>query len=412
MAAASHDAGRAADPEALIREARRRQRRRRLAVTAAVAVAAGVVSAGVAVFGTGTGRPSPPARSAHARHPAARQPDVPPIPRSVGSMVLIWTYQNATWLEQPGTGRLHHSWRPDLAAGDYQPAMIPVGRWLVYVGDGASAIRDDLSGRPRELWTRAGGQTPFFAPAAQRGHVWLVFNEQLRRHRPERARLVSVPAGRPGPAVTVPPGYRLVSGTNRGLLITGTHGGLALWNPGRAPRPVPHSRNDGGTLGFAATPRLVAYGTRCRQPAAAHWYTDQCGVLRVYNVVTGRLASIPAPSGTAGWAPYEFNRVLPVAPGDTMLAATAVPATDARHGRLYVVRLNSARPRLIPVPHAAGFLLSCLTWSPRGSWLFYPGPGSRLWAFQATTGKARSSTLPDCPWNGIMLAYPSPAKAR
>ncbi len=200
MVTARHDAGRAADPEALIREARRRQRRRRLAVTAAVAVAAGVVSAGVAVSGTGTGRPSPPPRSAHARHPAARQPDVPPIPRSVGATVLIWTYQNATWLEQPGTGRLYHSWKPDLAVGDYQPAMIPVGRWLVYVGDGASAIRDDLSGRPRELWTRAGGQTPFFAPAAQRGHVWLVFNERLRRHRPERARLVSVPAGRPGPA--------------------------------------------------------------------------------------------------------------------------------------------------------------------------------------------------------------------
>jgi len=34
-----------------------------------------------------------------------------------------------------------------------------------------------------------------------------------------------------------------------------------------------------------------------------------------------------------------------------------------------------------------------------------------MWAFQATTGKMRSSKLPDCPSSGIMIAYPSPAKA-
>jgi hypothetical protein len=56
--------------------------------------------------------------------------------------------------------------------------MIRVGRWLVYVGDGTSAIRDDLSGPPRKLWTQVHAQPGPFMPAAQPGHVWLVFRNQ------------------------------------------------------------------------------------------------------------------------------------------------------------------------------------------------------------------------------------------
>jgi hypothetical protein len=327
--------------------------------------------------------------------------------------VLIWTYLHATWLEQPGSNGFRRSWKPDLAVGDYQPALTRTGGWLVYVGDGTSAIREDLSGRPRELWSRVHGGPGPFAPAAQPGHVWLVFNyHHLRPRRPERARLVSVPAGRPGPAVTLPRGYLLIRGTDKGMLVSGTRGGLDLWKPGSPPRPLPYSRNDGSTAGFGATARLVAYGTQCRWPAAARSYSQQCRMLRAYDVVTGRLASVPAPPGTTAWAPYQFNRIFSIAPGNTMLAATAIRAPGARDGHLYVVRLDGIHPRLLRVPRAAGLLLSCLTWSPRGSWLFYPGPGSRLWAFQATTGQVRSSRLPTCHDAGTVIAYPTPSGTR
>ncbi len=60
--------------------------------------------------------------------------------------------------------------------------------------------------------------------------------------------------------MTIPHGYLLVSGTDRGLLLSGTRGGLDLWKPGSPPRPLPYSRNDGSTDGLGATAQLVAYG--------------------------------------------------------------------------------------------------------------------------------------------------------
>jgi len=400
------------DPEVLIREARRRQRRRRLAVIAVI-VAAGLAYGGIALLGPAASRPARPPASVPARPHATQRLAVPSIPQSVRATVLIWTYLHGTWLEQPGSDGFRHSGKPVLSVGDYQPALTHTGGWLVYVGDGTSAIREDLSGRPRKLWTRVSEHLPPFMPAAELGHVWLVFNDHnLQPRRPEHARLVSVPAGQPGRKVTIPHGYWLVSGTERGLLLSGIRGGLALWRPGSPPRRLPYTRNGGLSIGFGATARLVAYGTRCDEPAAARSYTPQCGILRAYDVVTGRLTSVPAPPGTAAWAPYQFNRIFSIAPGNAMLAATAIAAPEARHGHLYVVRLDGTHPSVIRVPHAAGLLLSCITWSPRGSWLFYPGPGSRLWAYQATTGKVRSSRLPSCRDAGIMIAYPTPSRAR
>jgi hypothetical protein len=57
-----------------------------------------------------------------------------------------------------------------LCCGDYQPLMITTGRWLVYLGAGATAVRADLAGRRRVL-----GPTSFFAPSASPGEVWLEY---------------------------------------------------------------------------------------------------------------------------------------------------------------------------------------------------------------------------------------------
>ena len=140
------------EPEALIKEARRRQRRRWLAVGVAVVV---VLAGAAGVAGHRPGRPGP------RRHPAsqgaARQVAAPaPIPRSIGTTVLMWPAGfgqccGPVATDNLSTGRLAQSQEPAIGVGDYQPLLTQVGRWLVYVGNGTTAIRDDLSGRPRVL---------------------------------------------------------------------------------------------------------------------------------------------------------------------------------------------------------------------------------------------------------------------
>ena len=152
-------------PEALIKEARRRQRRRWLAAGVAVAaVLAGVAGLAAGVAGHRPGRPGP---RSHPGSPA-------PIPRSIGTTLLMWPAGSGQCcgpvaVDNLSTGRLAQSQQPAIGVGDFQPLLAHVGRWLVYVGDGvATAIADDLTGRPRVL-----GPTPFFAPAAAPGRVWL-----------------------------------------------------------------------------------------------------------------------------------------------------------------------------------------------------------------------------------------------
>jgi hypothetical protein len=94
------------------------------------------------------------------------------------------------YVDDLSTGRLARSQTLAIAAGDYQPLLTQVGRWLVYAGNGTTAIRDDLNGNPRVL-----GLTPFFAPSAEPGHVWL-FRFRYAALRPQgqgRVRLYLIP---------------------------------------------------------------------------------------------------------------------------------------------------------------------------------------------------------------------------
>ena len=162
------------EPEALIKEARRRQRRRWLAAGVAVTVVlAGAAGVAADVAGHPPGRPGP---RGHPRSQVApRQAAAPgPIPRSIGTTLLMWPTDSGQCCEPVavddlGTGRLAQRQQPAIGAGDFQPLLAQAGRWLVYVSNGGvTAIRDDLTGRPRVL-----GPTPFFAPAAAPGRVWL-----------------------------------------------------------------------------------------------------------------------------------------------------------------------------------------------------------------------------------------------
>ena len=392
-------------PEALIKEARRRQRRRWLAVgVAAAAVLAG--AAGVARHRPGPeGHPGPQAAVRPAPAPG-------PIPRSIGTTLLMWPASfgqccGPVAVDDLSTGRLTQRQQPAISVGDYQPLLAHVGRWFVYVGNGATAVRDDLTGRPRRL-----GPTPFFAPAAAPGRVWL-FRARSGTQGPIRAWTVPLSAGRPSRPVTLPAGAwtPAVRGTDAGLLLQGPRG-LALWNPGRAPRTLPYSPDFAD--GFDATARLVAYGTGCASQATApdapqepNAGYETCPVMRVLDVVTGKLVSVPAPPGTAGWVPSGLGLVSGFSrDGQRIAAYAATRPQGAGQVRLYVLRVAAPSRPAVPVPSSAAVLFARTAWSADGSWLLYQGPGGHLWAYQVTSGQVRASGTPCCQYT-VLAAAPS-----
>jgi len=386
-AQASRLPGEGMDPEAVIRQARRRQRRRWLgagvALVAVLAAAAAVIMAG----GSGS-RPRRPvthpvrAAPAHAIRPA-------PVPGLIlggaATTVVMWPVGYPLFTSAGGppayvddltTGHLSRRQVPGIVGCDCQPYLIGVSRRLVYVGaGGTTVIPADLAGKPRVL-----GTTPFFAPAAAPGHIWLVrYRGGYLGQAPVRVRPVPVTGGPPGQAVTLPAGAGgVIRGTDAGLLLEVRHGrsvGLALWAPGSAPANLPHARASGASA-LGATSLLVAYGTGCSPDGP-------CQMLRIFNVVTGRLVSI--------------------SPDNQLIAAYAAtqPLRKGR-GRLYLIRLTSPSRRARAVPASAAPSYARTAWSPKGSWLLYQGPRMHLWAYQVTTGKVRASSTPCCGYTAMV----------
>jgi len=402
-------------PEAVIREARRRQRRRQLVIGLAVAA----VLAGAAGVVAGTGSPAAPRRVSHPRPrpsaPAVSRPASPgPIPRSVATTVLMWPVvahgefptfgpsEPPAYLDNLATRQLSRRHKLAFAGGDFQPYLVQAGRWLVYVGDGTMAIRDDLKGKPRML-----GRTPFFAPAASPGHVWLErFTGRYAFEGRASVWQVSVRTGRRGPAITLPRRSFLLAGTDAGLLLKVPQGqdyGLALWRPGSAPKTLPYSPS--AAAGFGLSPRLVAYATGCR--AMPNGQDATCPALRVFDVVTGALRSFRAPPGTAGWLPYGFDLTQPIAPRDPVIVAYAATRQPGqRQHRLFVIRLTGATGRPVAVPSSTVRMYPQTAWSADRSWLFYQGPGGHMWAYQVSSGKIRASSTPCCSY-AVMAAFPS-----
>ena len=418
-------AGAAAEPADLIREARRRQRRRWLLIGLAVTVVlAGAGGIALAVRSPGhQHRPAHRPRPAHAA-PARRPPVLPrPIPGSVGTSVLMWPVGDPVfgpdsgppaYLDDLTSGTLSLvTNRPAFTAGDFEPYLIRAGRWLVFAGSaGTMAIADDLQGRQRVL----DGRTEFFAPSATPGHVWL---EQFSGASPLQGQgsvriwQVSVPGAARGPVLTLPPRSSLVAGTAAGLLLEvpqGTDSGLALWYPGGILRSLPYSPLAGDLFDVSA--RFIAYGTGCRglvttAAAGGNGY-DLCRVLRVYDLITGRLFSAQPPSDTAGWVPGGYNFLgEALAPAGARIAAyAATRPLGSGAGLLFVLRLSgpSARPKL--VPGSAAIAWQRRAWSADGLWLFYQGPGQRLWAYQVSRGQVRRSSTRCCGYV-VMAAFPS-----
>ena len=399
------------DPDALIKEARRRQRIRYLLTTGVLVALCGT---GTWLYATLDNNPQQSRSSHRPTRPspaASLEPTVPRLP-PIGADVLMWplgyplgvgNYAGPPFvIDHLRAGHYLQTGKINLCCGDYQPLMIVVGRWLVYAGNGATAIRADLSGRPRVL-----GRTALFAASATPGHVWLVYPSG----RAQRIRQVRVDGGAPGDAITLPARTQLVAGTPSGLLLQNGNGRLRLWLPGHAMRALPG--NPSSADGFGVTTRLVAYGSRCHDAAttshaAVHPGSGyrECALLRVFNFRSGRIVSVPAPAGTTGWVPPEFNREDALA-GPIVAAEAATPSRDHDTGRLYTVRLTGPHQPLNAVPDSAGNLFSMVAWSPDGAWLFYQGPDGKLWGYQPRTGVVRSSTVPCCRYT-VMAAVRTP----
>ena len=406
------------DADLVIREARRRQRRRRLVVGLVLALLAGAI--GVAADLTSRGRPPVGHPRPRPSAPATRQQVLPPpIPRSVGTTVLMWpvvahgeypTFGPHQWppayVDDLATGHLARRHKLAFAGGDYRPYLVRAGRWLVYVGGGgAMAIRDNLTGRPRVL-----GRTPFFAPAAAPGHIWLArIHGYLRPGERASVWQVSLRTGHRGPVIDLPRNSQLVAGTGAGLLLDVLRGhdfSLALWRPGDAPRLLPYSPRSGS--GLDASSRLVAYDTGCRyHDTVSNDSYSACQVLRVFDVVTGRLLSFRAPLGTAGWIPFGIGITKAIAPGGRLIAAYAatLPLGHGRN-RLFVLRLGGTGGAPHAVPASGAVLYPRTAWSADGSWLFYQGPGGHLWAYRVSSGQVRASGTPCCGYT-VMAAFPS-----
>ena len=410
----------APDPgaEALIREARRHQRRRYaatgVAVAAALATALGAF-AGLHGLG-GSGRASPLRPGLAARPPVG--PHVPGrIPASTDTTVLMWP----TGLGQDGTidldnlrtGTLRLA-APVVDPGEYQPIML-VGGWIIYVGSNRVWAADAVTGK-----TRALGKALAFAPSATPGEIWLELGSSDPESSAVTVQSVPVSGGRPGPAITLPGGTQLIAGTAAGLLLEPRGGAVRgpfwLWTPGTAPRELPSST---AAEGFAVSPRLVAFGTDCANPSTAQnlsyggnfgYYA--CRTLRVLDVVTGRLKSFAAPQGTTGWAPTHGGNwawsASEISPSGQLMAAQAVLPPDSQGiARVFIIHLTGPDTQAVAVPSSAAFLLSVTAWSPDSSWLFYQGPDEDLWAYQVTTGQARSSNTTCCQY-AVMATLRSP----
>jgi hypothetical protein len=414
----------AAEAQALIKVARRHRRRHYSAIGATIVLAVAAIAVIARTSADGSAWPAGrhPARATPPRGLRAAHPSGPVLAGSA-TTVVTWPVGYpvfgpgpsgpAAFIADLSTGQVARHAIPGIFGCDCQPYVIGVGGRLVYAGLGGTAtIGAGLTGRPRTL-----GRTEFFAPSSTPDHVWLVRYHHFLGQAPVKVRSAPVSGGPPGPVMILPAGADLViRGTDAGLLLQGLPGrtwDLVLWSTSGPPRRLPHSPAEGITDGFDATPRLVAYGTGCRWRVTDRHTPDgnvgyqACALLRVLDVVTGRLSSYAAPAGTAGWVPGGFNLVSAISPGGRRIAAYAASRPEGSGlTRLYILRLHGAHGHAIAVPGSRALLFSRTAWSVRGSWLLYQGPGRHLWAYQATSGDVRGSRMPCCAYTA-MVAVPT-----
>lgn len=203
--------------------------------------------------------------------------------------------QQPAWLS-PATGRVSPIAGLPRDSSGYQFTRI-AGGWAVQASSAAQPGRTGCgtcAGGPLPVYFLAGaarsatpvGLADQVAPATAAGTMWLTSyppGADMAKVA-GAAREVSTSGTALGPAVTLPAGYVIVQGTDRGLLLAPVAGPLVyqLWNPA-APQ---HSRTFDQVI--AASASQIAWAARC---------APVCGV-QVLNLASGRQTTIALPGAS------------------------------------------------------------------------------------------------------------------
>jgi hypothetical protein len=241
--------------------------------------------------------------SAAAAPAGSAAPALPPGPDGITGPTLAWSPgvqlpvagAQPAWFS-PASGRAESIGGLPANRSGYQFTRV-VGGWAVQASPASPAACGSCAGRPAPVWFLADGARSvtrlgtanLVAPAATAGAVWLTSyapgaNMATRAGTAREAGA----AGALTQAVTLPPGYAVDQGTDRGLLLApvSPQPGTAvskLWDP------VAPQAGQAFDQVLAAGPSEIAWASRC---------TPACSV-QTLNLATGRHAVISLPAGSS-----------------------------------------------------------------------------------------------------------------
>jgi hypothetical protein len=276
-----------------------RPRPRRLAVIVALVA---LVAGGAVYLGLSRHSPAPAATHRAPVTPSAGPTalSLPPEPDGIAGQTLAWNRAlrlpaagtQPVWFS-PASGRSEQIVGLPANRSGYQFSRV-AGGWAVQASMAAPAACGGCAGVPAPVWflpdgarsVTMAGPANLVAPAATAGTLWLTSYAPgaTMTTAAGTAREVGA-AGALGRPVTLPPGYAIVQGTDRGLLLApvSRQPGAAdkLWDPATAQT----SQAFHGVL--AASPGRIALASRC---------APKCGV-QVLELATGRHTTVALPVG-------------------------------------------------------------------------------------------------------------------
>lgn len=270
---------------------------------------------------------------------------LPPEPDGIAGQTLAWNRglrlpaagTQPVWFS-PASGRSEQIAGLPADRSGYQFSRVG-GGWAVQASPAAPAACGGCAGPPAPVWflpdgarsVTMVGTANLVAPAATAGAVWLTSYAPgaTMATAAGTAREVGA-AGTPAHPVTLPPGYAIAAGTDRGLLLApvSRQPGAAdkLWDPA-APRS---SQALHGVL--AASPGKIALASRC---------ASQCAV-QVLDLAADRHTAVTLPAGdtpaSAAFSPDGKFLALQVSFGNTGDGlAMQLQVASAASGRLTAV---------------------------------------------------------------------------
>ena len=374
--------------------------RRRLAVIAALAV----VITGGAVYLSRSGQHAPGAAHPTASASPAPAPSLPPGPYGITGRTQAWDPSlrlpaggaQPVWFS-PASGRADPIGGLPADRSGYQ-FIRAMGGWAVQASPAARTACANCAGPPAPVWFLADGARSvtrvgtanLVAPAATAGAVWLT-TYPLGADMTTAAGTAreAGPGGALTGPVTLPPGYSIDQGTDRGLLLSpvSAQSGAAadkLWNPS-APQA---SQTLDGVL--AASPAAIAWTPRC---------ATRCDV-QALDLATGRRTVLALPGGSSAVS-GAFS------PDGRFLALQVSISTAGDDGdlamQLDIASLASGRLTTVPETFVSSDALIGFGW---------PAGGDSLVAeFSFTTKVQLASWDPGASRPAVTVIQPGPTEA-